>query len=308
MTRTIRWTLIALLLLAVAAQGATPVGLLSMVSGNVTILRSGQKTPVPARTADLITAGDRILTGKNSEAAFLFCPQSRAAKIPAGAEVQFNARTLKVLKGNLNGERKVPSCRLPSNLVLASASRMQSGMMRLRGANLLLRSPSRTRIATRHPRFLWGAVDNAEAYEVKLMNREEKILWRQTVTTTDLQYPAEAQALKGGKKYWWRVTAREGEDTLVEAGSFFQVLPDERAEQVRDTESALRQLLQDNPSDNGPRFLLAFLYEEHGMLDEAARVYGQLADRMGPQAWVQGRLTQLLNKLGWDRVQSGAFR
>ena len=307
MTRKMHWTVIAMLLLAVAAQGAAPVGLLSMVSGNVRILRSGQKTPVPARTADLIAPGDRILTGKNSEAAFLFCPESRAAKITAGAEVQFDAEALKVLKGNLNAERKVPSCRLPSNLVLASASRMQSGMMRLRGANLLLRSPSRTRVATLEPRSLWAPVDNAEVYEVKLMNREEQILWRQTVTATELRYPTETQALKWGKKYWWRVTAREGEDTLVEAGSFFQVLPDERAEQVRATESALRQLLQDNPSDNGPRFLLAFLYEEHGMVDQAARVYGELADRMGPQAWVQGRLIQLLNKLGWDRVESGAF-
>ena len=66
------------------------------------------------------------------------------------------------------------------------------------------------------------------------------------------------------------MTAREGEDTLVEAVSFFQVLPNEKAEQVRATEDSLHQLLQDNPSDNGPRFLLAFLYEENGMVDEAA--------------------------------------
>ena len=44
---------------------------------------------------------------------------------------------------------------------------------------------------------------------------------------------------------------------------------------------------------NGPRFLLAFLYEENGMVDEAARVYGELADRMQPQDWVQGHLVMV---------------
>ncbi len=34
------------------------------------------------------------------------------------------------------------------------------------------------------------------------MNREERILWRQTVAATELRYPAETQALKWGKKYW----------------------------------------------------------------------------------------------------------
>lgn len=308
MIRKIHWTVIAVLFLGVAAQAAAPVGLISMVSGNVRILRSGEKSPVPARTADLIGPGDRILTGKNSEAAFLFCPESRAAKILPRAEVQFQATSLKVLKGKLDSERKVPSCRLPTSLVLASASQMQSGMMRLRGANLLLRSPSRTRVATLQPQFSWAAVDHADAYEVKLMNREERILWRQTLSATAVEYPAEAQALEWGKKYWWRVTAREGQDTLVEAGSYFRVLPSEQAEQVRATESTLRQALQDNPADNGPRFLLAFLYEQNEMLDQAARVYGELADRMGPQDWVQRRLNALMNKLGWDRVESGAFR
>ncbi len=114
-------TVTALLCLCAAAQAAAPVGILSMVSGKVQILRAGQKSPVPARTADLIGAGDRVLTGKSSEAAFLFCPESRAAKILANADVQFEATSVKVRKGKLGNEHKVPSCRLPANLTLANA-------------------------------------------------------------------------------------------------------------------------------------------------------------------------------------------
>jgi hypothetical protein len=181
-------------------------------------------------------------------------------------------------------------------------------MLRVRGKHLVLRSPSLTNIHTLQPRFRWGPVDDAKDYDLKLMDREERILWRQSVSATEVQYPGDAHALAWGQKYWWRVTARDGQDVLTEAGTFFQVLPQEAAERVRAAESNLRRMMQENPADNGPRFLLAFLYEDHEMLDEAARVYGELADRMGKQDWVQGRLNELMNKLGWDRLDSGSPR
>ncbi|MBI4465470.1 MAG: hypothetical protein HY647_12255 [Acidobacteria bacterium] len=298
----------AFLCFCAAGRAAETVGLLSLVSGEVQILRAGQNSPVPARTADLIGVGDRVLTGGNSEAAFLFCPESRAGKILADSEVQFEAATLQVRKGKLGEERKIPSCRLPANLALAGASQLQSGMLRLRGSNLLLLAPSHTSIAVLQPRFRWEPVDHATAYDVKLMDREERILWRQSVSGTEVQYPADVYTLEWGQKYWWRVTAREGEETLTEAGSYFQVLSREQADQVRAAEASLRRMSQENPSDNGPLFLLAFLYEGNEMLDEAARVYGELAQRMGPQDWVQGRLTELMNKLGWVRLESGPIR
>lgn len=291
-----------------SAWAAETVGLLSLVSGNVQLVRAGEKTPVAARTADLIGAGDRVLTGRNSEAIFLFCPESRTAKILGDAEVQFEATTLRVQKGKLADEHRVPSCRLPTNLALAAASQMQSGMLRLRGSNLVLRSPAHTNVATLQPRFRWDPVENAKAYDFKVMDREERILWRQSASGTEVQYPPEAYAFAWGQKYWWRVTAREDEDILTEAGSYFQVLPQDQAERVRSAESGLRQMLQDNPADNGPRFLLAFLYEENGMLDEAARMYGEVIQQMGPQEWVQARLTELMNKLGWDKLESGPPR
>lgn len=297
----------ALLLLAVVflpafAAEPEPVGLLSMVSGNVQIVRAGHKAPVGARTADLLSAGDRVVTGRNSEASFLYCPATLAGKIAADSDVAFEAAGLRVGKGKLAEQHKVPSCRLPANLALSAASRQQSGMMRLRGANLLLRAPSHTSVTTPRPLFRWDPVDNARTYDIKLMDREERVLWRQTVSSTQLQYPADAATLAWAQKYWWRVTAREGEDIITEATSSFQLLSAEQAERVNAGADNLRRLLQERPGDNGPRFLLAFLYDENGMLDEAARVYSELNDAMGPQEWVQGRLGELLKKLGWDKV------
>jgi cytochrome c-type biogenesis protein CcmH/NrfG len=86
-------------------------------------------------------------------------------------------------------------------------------------------------------------------------------------------------------------------------GSYFQVLPKDQADQVRSSEEGLRALIQANPADNSPMFLLAFLYEDNGMLDEAARIYGELAKKIGPQDWVQTQLTGLMNKLGWSKPE-----
>src|SRR5581483_1792216 len=313
MNNNYRWRMLMLAIaadvaVAAMAQAAQPVGLLSMVAGDVQIYRAGQSAAAPARTADLIAAGDRVVTGKNSEATFLFCPESRSAKLIPDSEAQFNATAVAVKKGKLTDEKKVPTCRLPQSLALAGASQMQSGMMRLRaGERLVLRSPSHTAIAVAQPTFQWSATDGATSYELRVQDREEKILWKQTVAAaTEVQYPADAAKLAWGQKYFWNVTARQGEEPVDQAASFFQLLPADQAEQVRTAEASLLKLREDNPSDNGPLFLLAFLYEDNGMLDQAVRVYSELKQRMGPQDWLDSRINELTGKLGWERVETGS--
>ncbi|MBI4478512.1 MAG: hypothetical protein HY651_00655 [Acidobacteria bacterium] len=302
MTRRMFWLLFCV---APILKAAEPVGLLSMVTGDVQIVRAGESTPVAARTADLIGAGDRVLAGTGAEATFLFCPESRAAKMTSQSEVQFDAAALAVKKGRLAEERKVPTCRLPASLVLAAASKMKSGNLRLRGSSMVLRSPANTLVTTLTPRFRWDAVENAAGYEIKLQDREERILWNAKVSGTEVSYPAAASALAWGQKYRWRVTAQNGGEALDEAGSSFQVMPSDQADKVRAAAAELENQRTANPTDNGPLFLLAFLYEDSGMLDEAVRVYDELARRMGPQDWVQSRMNDLMGKLGWDRLESG---
>jgi hypothetical protein len=291
------------LFISLAAHAAEPVGLLSMVAGNVQLVRAGQKTPVEARAADIVSVGDRLLVGKGSEASFLYCPDQKAGKIGAGGEVLFEAAGVRVLKGKVTEERKVPACRLPTHLALSAASLQQSGMTRLRG-DLLLRSPSRTNTADAQPVFRWGPVERATAYDIKVLDREERVQWRQTVSSTEARYPATAPPLVWGQKYWWRLTARNGEDTLDEAASYFQLLPADQAERVHSAERNLQAMIQNDPADNGPRFLLAFLYDDSGILDEAARCYGELTKRMGTQQWIEARLNELMRKLGWDRLEN----
>ena len=297
---TMAGTLVAL---SVAGHAQT-VGLLSMTKGDVQIVRAGQSAGAPARIADLLAAGDRVLTGAGGEATFLYCPESRAGKLLAGGEAEFAAAALQVKKGKLADERNVPNCKLPAAL-LAGASKQQSGMLRLRGAPLVLRTPTRSSVADFKPNFRWDAYENATGYEVKLTDREERILWKRTLSATELLFPNDAPALEPGQKYNWRVVALENNENLADVGTNFTVLPAATAASVKESEAGLLALSKASPDDNGPLFLLAFLYEDNGMLDAAARAYGQLHQRMGQQDWVQGRLNDLMGKLGWDRLESG---
>src|SRR5258708_30741374 len=73
---------------AFAAAGAddAPVGLVSMVKGPVQIQRAGSKAAVPAKMADLVGPGDRLITGAGGEALFLYCPDAPSARLPASGE------------------------------------------------------------------------------------------------------------------------------------------------------------------------------------------------------------------------------
>lgn len=300
------WISIATLLLAapVWAQQAAPVGLLSLVKGTVQILRAGQAAPTAARIADLIWPGDRVITSPGSEASFLFCPQSISARVPSSSEVAFSGTALEAKRGKVSDERKMGACRLPATLALSAASQQQVGLIRTRAATgVNLRTPSRTYISSLRPQFRWLPVDGAKSYEVRVTDREERTLYKATVTGTQVEYPPDAPGLAWGSKYWWRVVARDGDETLAEAGTFFQTLNDAQYKEFRTAEVDLRQQITQSPNDNGPRFLLAFLYEENGLLEEAVRSYAELTDRLGPNDWLNFQTIKLLNRLGWEKVE-----
>lgn len=290
------WTIaIALLLAGGFARAADPVGLLTSVTGNVQLLRAGERAPAAARTADVIRAGDHLIAAGGARADFIYCPALQAGGLAGPGDLEFGPAAIKAVKGAVAGQRAIPGCRLPP-VALSAASRQSAGLTRLRGSNLMLRSPSRTNVATLRPTFVWNAVDNATAYDVKVMDRDERMVWQQTVKSTRADYPAGSKELAWGEKYLWRVTARGGDDLLAETGTWFQVLPEEQAQRFRREADELERMLKENPRDEGPRFLLAFLYDENGLLDEAVHAYAQLRSA----DWAQARVQQLLGKLGWE--------
>ena len=241
-SRTISIAFLAAALPAVCLAQDTPVGLVSFVRGPVQIQRAGQKTAVAAKMADLVEAGDRLFTGAGGEAAFLYCPEARSARLPPDGEVVFTAGALQVTKGKLSDDHKIAGCRLPSTLGLSSASQMQTGLVKTRGLEMRLRTPVEgVFISETRPKFSWEPVRDAVRYDVRLQNRAEEVLYKTTVTAAEFQYPADGPVLEAGQKYWWRVSAIGKDGQMDMAGTFFQTLPAEKAREFAATEADLEK-------------------------------------------------------------------
>lgn len=274
-----------------SAHGQSPVGLLSQVSGSVEIRVAGANA-VQARSADLLGAGYRVATGKDGHATFLFCPTSRSARLMPDSEIDFSANTFTVTKGRIAEEKNIVSCRLPK-LTLAAASNVQSGILRLRGDGLVLQSPSRTNVATLLPRFSWTRVEGALSYELKVLDREERVLWQHSGPEPEAAYPPEAPALMWGGSYRWRVAARAPQEIISEVSTTFRVLPEDQVTELRKAEEILRRANDDRRDNTAPRILRAFLYEEFGLLNQAAELYRELAAEPNCPEWVNSRLAEL---------------
>lgn len=283
-----------------AASAQAPVGLLSSVKGTVQVIRAGQTAPMPARPADLVGPEDRLITGANGEAVFLYCPDPKSARLMGGGEVVFGASALQVKRGKLADERKVGGCRLPTTLALSGASQQQVGLVKTRGRDVNLRSPNRSFIDNTQPKFRWLPVDGAKSYDVRVQDREEKVLFTTTIAGTEVEYPASAPKLAAGQKYWWRVVARDPDGNVSEAGTFFQTLSENKVAELRSAEADLKKQLAAVPTDNGPRMLLAFLYEENGLFENAALTYDDLIQKLGSNDWLKFQLVTTLNKIGWE--------
>lgn len=286
-----RRVLAVLLLAACSAAAAEPVGLLTRVSGKVQLWRAGQKTPAEARSFDLLLPGDRIQTADGSEASFLFCPASESGRVVARSEIAVEASGLTALKGSITDRQKTLSCRLPGNLALAEASRQQLGIMRVRGTQLMLLTPCSTNIATLRPSFEWSPLKEAVTYRLTVADREERVLWQGSTSLSKLSYPSDAVVLEWGQKYWWRVRAQKGEETIEEAGSQFRVLPRDQAESVLQSAEEIGRMAGGKDGDRLRRLLLALLYDTNGMLDEAMQAYAAAED----VPWVRARIAELKN-------------
>ena len=299
-----RALLIAILPLAASVAmfaDDAPVGLVSIVKGPVQIQHAGQKTSVPAKMADLVAVGDRLITGAGGEVAFLYCPESRAAHLTPDGEVIFTANALEVAKGKLTDDHRIAGCRLPSSLSLSAASQQQVGMGKSRAVEWTLRGPIEgVSVADVRPRFWWEPEKQAVGYEVRVLDRTEQVVFRGVVGAPELNYPEDAPALEPGQKYWWQVAALGKDGPTDLKGSFFQTLPAEQAVQFHTLETDLKKQAAANPKDTGPRILMAFLYEENGMYDQAAIAYDKLSKDVKDNAWIKLRLAAMLGRLHWD--------
>ncbi|MEP7352495.1 MAG: tetratricopeptide repeat protein [Acidobacteriota bacterium] len=114
-----------------AAVPEEPVGLI-LNPGGSQLLRSDTRTPLSARSGDLLFAGDDLRTNATGAASYLFCPGKTLQTLSASGEVQLETGKPKVRSGTIS-EQPARACTLPRTLRVAAASQQHYGVTMTRG-------------------------------------------------------------------------------------------------------------------------------------------------------------------------------
>jgi hypothetical protein len=273
------------------------VGVITQVRGEVKLYAPGAKTARGADVADLLHNGTRIVTGKDGQVSFLFCPESIAAEAGSSTELRFSTTQVQAKVGSLRNRRPIPSCQVPVAAVSETSAEHLGGML-LRGqSSLTLLSPVGTNVVDSHVRFRWKQLDQATQYRIDLKDEKGNEIWKATSQASSIDY-AGKQAFERGKVYRWRVMALEDLEVLSSASGFFRVLSEEEVARVTQLRRECLAWAQVRPADPTSHLLLAFLYEEMQLPDLALEEYRRVAENGDQSKWLEAKvrtLQQLLN-------------
>ena len=261
--------LIAALTLSVEAQTGPALGMILEASGTVVIERDGARNEV--RLADLLYAGDRLVTGPG-RVSFVFCPTESRVGLEGDAVLELTDAGLNSLEGPAPTSNPVP-CVLPQ-VSLGAESMERVGALRGRGypaIELYLGG----QITQLRPKFDWRALEGVASYHVSLTTEDGGFVWESDTSETSAQYPSSMATLEERQIYRWEVTAASGNDIVGQQAANFTVINDVSLDESLFDDTLVR----------------AVALENAGFYSEAAALYLQFreteGDRIGRRlAWL----------------------
>jgi hypothetical protein len=259
------------------AQNKT-VGIVVQVKGEAKIQNPGAKASRTIEAADPIADGTRITVDATGSVSFLFCPESISAQVGAGADITFSAKSMSVNKGVVSQKHNVPYCRIPVleslNSETADKTKDHVGGTGIRGdSSLVLLSPVRTHVVLVGTTLNWKHITAATSYLVQVKNDSGDIVWEGEVKSANLTMPSAVQ-LQPETLYRWRVTAKNGEDVLGDASTWFKTLSNR--DQIRLNKIVAAFNSTPKQDEWTKHFMLGALYEELDMPDQAMDEYRKI--------------------------------
>ena len=306
-------TVCAIAMLTSAAMCENPSAILLSFNGEVVVTRNSGET-IDASYGLALFAGDEIQTGPASGAEIHF-ENGSWIEVGANSSMQVKQQGKKKQKTEKNTGPK--SFAKVNNFMKLKDSEGTSTLAALRSVEkkqeLLLESPSQTKIRDSLPLFQWKASGQAGELLLTLYN-EDGIQWKHKVKGAgNLSYPDDAPSLQPGTTYSWTI---ETTDPLTfpplrSKAAFFEVLSEEEEKELaalleeldRDkttSESSYhivraslffdfslideaiaetKEALKTDPGNTTLRSILARLYTEAGRTEEALEEYNKLLDK-----------------------------
>lgn len=280
------WSIYASLLLAAIISGQThaadTVALISDVSGNVTVkTKSGVS---PAKLLAAIPLGARIDLPEGAKLAMIYVAKGDEYKLSGPGSYQVDAASPQTISGNAPAKQASIGGAL-SGKKIRSESVAQASLT-MRGAKKIRRSlepltPSGSITLADPLQFHWREPAAGLAYQIQLIDSQNKVLVSKEVTGNTFTLPQEI-SLVSGDYYVWNLSTTISDGSIATSSAQFRVASNE----IREQAAKLR------PGKNAPvseRVAYGLWLEAENLANEARLVWDELAAEFPDQSNVFNR-------------------
>ena len=250
------------------ASCATPAALLLSCAGDVSVHRS-DGTSVKGSYGLQLYAGDEVRTGTGGAAEVHF-ENGTWIKLGSGSSLEVKAGASKKTE---EPAEKSGSFESISNFLKLRDAEGVSTLAALRSGGrrpeIRLESPCQTRVRGDHPVFAWSATDSTAELRLKIYD-DRGIRWQRDIKGAHtVQYPSDGEPLVPGTTYSWTLETTDPLrfPPLRTQAAFFDVMPPDEEQKL---ENAIKGINRSSiPSESAYRIVLASIYFDHRLLDEA---------------------------------------
>lgn len=276
-------------------HAATPLALLLTCEGEVRVHRGG--TALKGSFGLQLNDGDEIETGSGASAEIMF---ENGNLIQMGAGSRTMVRGSKPKQGETNvGDRGFENVqnflKLTDAEGTSSRARMRSGD---KNPGIRAESPSQTRVRDGHPTFRWSTSGPASELRLTVYN-EGGVHWQHDATgLTSMPYPGDAPVLAQGGSYSWIVETTDPLQfpPLRSGTAFFELLS---AGEAKEIQAALEDLdNQQVPNESSYHLVRASIFYGYGLMDDAIAATRQAVSIDADNRTLQSILAHLYAEVG----------
>ncbi len=276
----------------------------------------------PANIMQPIYENSIIYTGKGSTLKFADYRDKKEYLIGDYSYIIFKYGKVEIKRGSLQKVSRGGKLPLPKNTVLVSRKISGVVYMYVVDPEVKISYPKdKALFATDNIEFTWNG-DGVKEYEVIIIEvGTNRIMKPYPITVKDYKYKYSQSKdtpfrLEYGKSYFFVVRQKPDKELIEKYGKdgvyadqariTFSLLPVDQAKKVQEAEKAYSEVIKKNPDDKTSMLLMADMYKENGMYQNAVDVLYTLRDKDPENPYIYYYIAEMLDEMklpGSDEIR-----
>lgn len=289
------------------AYADKPFALLLSCDGDVVILRGGQT--IKGSFGLQLSEGDEVVTQAGAAASIIWANGSTVqlgsgSKIQIGSQKPSQSAESPTTVGEKGFQTVQNFIRLKDSEGTTSMAKLRSGEKR---AAIVAISPTLTVIRDGQPTFRWSGADEETELQLTVYG-DASIVWQADVTgMTSVQYPEDAPPLQPGASYSWTVETADPLQSppLRSATAFFGILYADESEELDGQLASLS--IEEMPNEATYYLVRASLFYEYGLAYDAILATREAVAIDQDDATLRSILAHLYAEVGMTEEAFGEY-